>query len=91
MHRHTYLRQHSYAPSHRLPCNRSLPLYLLPPPSRAGSEPSSGSRSTLSDLGPSGRIYRLGSVGQDCQMCLWDMQPFGEGDVAATPGAQGHK
>ncbi|KAG2442792.1 hypothetical protein HXX76_002871 [Chlamydomonas incerta] len=51
----------------------------------AGSEPGSGSRRGLSEqLLPATRIYRLGSAGQDCQLCLWDVQAPGEGDINST-------
>lgn len=53
---------------------------------RAGSEPGSGSRRAgLSEqLVPATRIYRLGSAGQDCQLCLWDVQAPGEADINST-------
>ncbi|GFR41197.1 hypothetical protein Agub_g1867 [Astrephomene gubernaculifera] len=48
----------------------------------AGSEPGDRSRTALSEqLAPSLHIYRLGSAGQDCQLCLWDVQAPGEGDI----------
>ncbi|KXZ56614.1 hypothetical protein GPECTOR_1g553 [Gonium pectorale] len=48
----------------------------------AGTEPGSGSRTSLTEqLAPATRIYRLGSAGQDCQLCLWDVQAPGEGDI----------
>ncbi|EFJ52199.1 hypothetical protein VOLCADRAFT_87114 [Volvox carteri f. nagariensis] len=51
----------------------------------AGSEPGTGSRAGLSEqLAPSTRIYRLGSAGQDCQLCLWDMQAPSEGDISSS-------
>ncbi|GIL43152.1 hypothetical protein Vafri_973 [Volvox africanus] len=50
-----------------------------------GSEPGSGSRAVLSEqLAPATRIYRLGSAGQDCQLCLWDVQAPGEGDLNSS-------
>ncbi len=56
-----------------------------PPVRRAGSEPGAGSRAGLSEqLAPSTRIYRLGSAGQDCQLCLWDVQAPGEGDINSS-------
>ncbi|KAG2495709.1 hypothetical protein HYH03_006309 [Edaphochlamys debaryana] len=33
--------------------------------------------------GPPPRLYRLGSAGQDCELCMWDVQPGGDGEGLA--------